>query len=75
MSDETPKKPASPPRTRPCQRCGKDMPASRSVCPECGHTSTWFKLRVVVGCLSLGLGGLAILLSLALALWGPGVSE
>ena len=75
MSDETPKKPATPKRTRPCQGCGKDMPVTRSVCAECGYTTTWFKLRVAVGCLSLGLGGLAILASLALALWGPGTAE
>lgn len=71
MSDTPENKPAAPPRTRKCQACGKDMPAARSVCPECGHMSTWFKLRVFVGCASLTLGGLAILISLALALWGP----
>lgn len=73
MSDEA--KPKPPTRTRPCPQCGKNMPANRNVCAECGHVSTWFKVRVAVGCASLALGGGAILLSIATALWGPGAAQ
>lgn len=59
-----------PARTRPCPQCGKEVHAARGVCPECGYMSTWFKARVGIGCLFLGLGGLAILANIALALWG-----
>lgn len=73
MSEMDPKDaPVPPVRSRPCKKCGKDMPAARSVCAECGHWDTWFKLRLYVGCASLLLGGLAILGSIATALWGPG---
>lgn len=68
MSEQAPKKPA---RTKPCAKCGKDMPANRSVCAECGHMTAWFQVRLAVGCISLGLGGLAILISFAMAIWGP----
>jgi len=64
--------PVPPTRTRPCKKCGKAMPASRGVCPECGHMDTWFQVRLYVGCASLLLGGLAILGSIITALWGPG---
>ena len=73
MSDADPKDaPLPPTRTRPCSKCGKPMPAARGVCAECGHMDMWLKLRLYVGCASLLLGGLAILGTIATALWGPG---
>lgn len=47
--------------TQPCAKCGQQMPAARSVCPHCGHMTTWFRVRLVLGCGSLLLGGLTIL--------------
>jgi len=73
VSDAEPKNESAPPaRTRPCSKCGKAIHAARGVCPECGHMGLWMKLRLYVGCASLVLGGLAILGSIATALWGPG---
>lgn len=72
MSETPANAPAEKPRrTMKCKACGEQMPATRGVCPHCGATTTWFKVRTYVGCGALLLGGLAILANLLLALWGP----
>jgi endogenous inhibitor of DNA gyrase (YacG/DUF329 family) len=50
--------------TKPCPQCGHMMLKTRHVCPECGYTSQWFKVRFAVGCVSIlfGLFWLAIML-------------
>jgi len=54
--------------TKPCPACGKSMPRQRGVCPECGHMSPWFKIRLGVGCVSIAIGFSGMLLMLYLAL-------
>lgn len=33
-----------------CPACGKEIHANRGVCPECGHVSTWFQIKFMLGC-------------------------
>ena len=42
---------ATRPSERLCRGCGAPLPPSRGVCPECGHVTTWFKVRFLAGCL------------------------
>jgi hypothetical protein len=39
------------------------MPVQRGVCPECGHMTTWFQIRLFGGCAGIlaALIGLAVL--------------
>jgi len=37
-------------RTKPCPACDKPMGINRGVCAECGYQTTWFKIRLTVGC-------------------------
>ncbi len=54
--------------TKPCPHCGDAMPAARGVCPACGGMTTWFKVRLSLGCISISLafGGILVMLWLAL---------
>lgn len=64
--------PVSPTPMKPCAGCGKEMPKSRGVCHECGHMSTWFKVRFFVGGAFILLGFLSLLAMMVLALMGGG---
>lgn len=57
-----------PPGMKACAGCGKPMGAGRGVCPECGHMTTWFKLRFYVGggCAVVALLGILLMLIMAL---------
>ena len=48
-------------RTRVCPECEAKVHVHRGVCPECGHMTTWFKVRLYVGCGSLLLAGIGFL--------------
>lgn len=46
------------------------MPAARSVCPECGFMTKWFKLRLYVGGAFLLFGAITLIIEFILALRG-----
>lgn len=48
------------PATRICGACGKEIGANRGVCPECGHATTWFQLKLFIGCASAIFAALSI---------------
>ena len=50
MCENENKKSTPPPSTRQCPGCGGEVEARRGVCPECGHMTTWFKIRFFGGC-------------------------
>lgn len=54
--------------TKPCPQCGRPMPKQRGVCAECGGMTTWFKVRLAVGCISMLLAVLGMAAVIALAL-------
>ena len=57
-------------RTKPCPACEKEIPANRGVCPECGHQSTWFKMRLYLGCLGVLFGFIVTALMAIMAIMG-----
>lgn len=44
-----------PSYTKLCPNCGKPMPKQRGVCPECGGMTSWFKVRMALGCVAVGI--------------------
>lgn len=58
------------PDARPCPSCGKPLGAYRGVCPDCGHMTTWFQLRLLLGCGGMIFALLAVLLMLVLRMLG-----
>lgn len=63
--------PASP--TKPCPECGKPMPANRGVCPnpDCTYASTWFKVRLYLGCAGVLIGLVLIAIMAWMAMHAP----
>jgi len=57
-------------RTKNCPACGEVMGKDRGVCPACGHMTGWFKVRLVVGGVSVLLAFLALIAMALTALWG-----
>jgi uncharacterized OB-fold protein len=60
------------PPTRICAACGKEIHANRGVCPECGHVTTWFQVKLMLGCAGavfalLSIGTLIVLRMLGIA--------
>ena len=53
--------------TRPCPQCGEPMGKTRGVCPECGHMTAWFKVRLFIG----GFFALLALFGILLMLFAP----
>lgn len=58
-------------RTKPCRQCGKPMPRERGVCPHCGEMTPWFRVRFLVGCASVVIALIGMLIMLIRALVMP----
>lgn len=54
--------------TKPCAQCGQPMGRTRGVCPECGHMTPWFKIRLFAGggCAIIAFIGILIMLFAAI---------
>lgn len=59
--------PVKPP-TKECLNCHQQMPKARGVCPHCGYQTTWFKVRIGLGCISLLIAVLGMVGMLMIAL-------
>ncbi|MBI2423022.1 MAG: hypothetical protein HYV27_09360 [Candidatus Hydrogenedentes bacterium] len=40
-------------QTKPCPNCGELMGRNRGVCASCGKMTLWFKIRLIVGGISV----------------------
>ena len=40
-------------QTKPCPYCGELMGRNRGVCASCGKMTVWFKIRLIVGGISV----------------------
>jgi len=56
------------PRTHTCAACGHEYAIRQGVCPQCGHMTVWFTLRLGIGCVSVAVALLGILAMLVMAL-------
>jgi len=57
--------------TYTCENCGETVAKHRGVCPSCGHMTPWFRVRFIVGCLSLSIAFLSLIAILLTAAFMP----
>ncbi len=54
-----------------CAACGEEIPRGRGVCAACGKATTWFKIRLGLGCAFALFAFLGILAMILTALYLP----
>ena len=59
------------PRMKNCPACDAEMMAIRNVCPDCGHMTTMFKVKLGVGCFAMTLCVLSFIALMVMAYLGP----